>query len=119
MRGVGGGGPADPDGARRDPLDRRRRAADRRRHGVPRMTRVVELPRAADLAAAERAVRAVLPPTPVVEALGMCLKLETMQPTGSFKVRGGVAALAARPADDRVVTASAGNHGLGGAYPAA
>lgn len=83
------------------------------------MTRVVELPGAEDLAAAERAVRAVLAPTPVVEALGMWLKLETMQPTGSFKVRGGVAALAARRAGRRVVTASAGNHGLGVAYAAA
>jgi threonine dehydratase len=82
------------------------------------MTRVVELPGAEDLAAAERAVREVLSPTSVVEALGMWLKLETMQPTGSFKVRGGVAALAARPAGGRVVTASAGNHGLGVAYAA-
>src|SRR5688572_9601457 len=83
------------------------------------MTRVVELPEAEDLAAAERAVREVLFPTPVVEALGMWLKVETVQPTGSFKVRGGLAALAARPSGSRVVTASAGNHGLGVAYAAA
>ena len=83
------------------------------------MTRVVELPGAEDLAAAERAVREVLSRTPVVEALGMWLKVETVQPTGSFKVRGGVAALAARPSGSRVVTASAGNHGLGVAYAAA
>ena len=83
------------------------------------MTRMVALPGAEDLAAAERAVRAVLSPTPVVHALGMWLKLETVQPTGSFKVRGGVAALAARQAGGRVVTASAGNHGLGIAYAAA
>jgi threonine dehydratase len=83
------------------------------------MTRVVELPGAEDLAAAEHAVREVLSPTPVVEALGMWLKVETVQPTGSFKVRGGVAALAARPSGSRVVTASAGNHGLGVAYAAA
>jgi threonine dehydratase len=83
------------------------------------MSRVVELPAPEDLAAAERAVRAVLSPTPVVEALGMWLKLETVQPTGSFKVRGGVAAMAAVPAGRRVVTASAGNHGLGVAFAAA
>jgi threonine dehydratase len=83
------------------------------------MTRVVELPGAEDLAAAVRAVREVLSPTPVVEALGMWLKVETVQPTGSFKVRGGVAALAARPSGAPVVTASAGNHGLGVAYAAA
>ena len=48
-------------------------------------------------------------------------KLETMQPTGSFKVRGGIAAVAAtRRADpDRaVIGSSAGNHGLGLAYAA-
>jgi threonine dehydratase len=83
------------------------------------MSRVVELPTPEDLAAAERVVRAELSPTPVVEALGMWLKLESLQPTGAFKVRGGLAALAALPADRRVVTASAGNHGLGVAYAAA
>jgi threonine dehydratase len=83
------------------------------------MTRVVELPSAGDLDAAERAVRSVLSATPVVQALGMWLKVETVQPTGSFKVRGGLAALAAVPAGRRVVTASAGNHGLGVAYAAA
>ncbi len=41
------------------------------------------------------------------------LKLETMQPTGSFKVRGALAALDRLPAGQRVITASAGNHGLG------
>lgn len=83
------------------------------------MTRVVAMPAASDLAAAERAVRDVLAPTPVVHALGMWLKLETTQPTGSFKVRGGLAALAAAPPGCTVVTASAGNHGLGIAYAAA
>jgi threonine dehydratase len=83
------------------------------------MTRVVAMPAAGDLAAAERAVRGVLAPTPVVQALGMWLKLETVQPTGSFKVRGGLAAMAAAPPGCSVVTASAGNHGLGIAYAAA
>lgn len=47
------------------------------------------------------------------------LKLETLQPTGSFKVRGALAAVAASAAHGRrVVTASAGNHGLGMAYAA-
>ncbi|MFJ2755168.1 threonine/serine dehydratase [Nocardioides sp. NPDC087217] len=47
------------------------------------------------------------------------LKLETLQPTGSFKVRGALAAVAASAVDGRrVVTASAGNHGLGIAYAA-
>jgi threonine dehydratase len=47
------------------------------------------------------------------------LKLETLQPTGSFKVRGGVAALSALGEDTRAVAASAGNHGLGVAWAAA
>lgn len=46
-------------------------------------------------------------------------KLETVQPTGSFKVRGALAACAAYAAEGaRIVTASAGNHGLGIAYAA-
>lgn len=67
-------------------------------------------------------VRAHLAPTPVVALPGypdVLLKLETMQPTGSFKVRGGLAAVAAYGASgDPIVTASAGNHGLGMAYAA-
>ena len=48
-------------------------------------------------------------------------KLESLQPGGSFKVRGAVAAVSAaiaeRP-DVQVVTCSAGNHGLGVAFAA-
>jgi threonine dehydratase len=47
------------------------------------------------------------------------LKLETFQPTGSFKVRGALAAIARLPQDRRAVTASAGNHGLGVAWASA
>lgn len=49
------------------------------------------------------------------------LKLECYQPTGSFKVRGATAAVAQLTPGQRargVVTASAGNHGLGVAYAA-
>jgi threonine dehydratase len=49
------------------------------------------------------------------------LKLECYQPTGSFKVRGASAAIAHLGPDQRacgVITASAGNHGLGVAYAA-
>jgi threonine dehydratase len=49
------------------------------------------------------------------------LKLETLQPTGSFKVRGALVAVARAVALDPetpLVTASAGNHGLGVAYAA-
>jgi threonine dehydratase len=71
-------------------------------------------------------VRRHLAPTPVVAApqLGrnVAVKVETFQPTGSFKVRGGLAAVAATldsTPGREVVGASAGNHGLGLAYAAA
>ncbi|MES1248624.1 MAG: pyridoxal-phosphate dependent enzyme, partial [Actinomycetota bacterium] len=63
------------------------------------------------LAAAER-IRPHLEPTPLVAGL----KLETLNPTGSFKVRGALNALL--QADEPVVTASAGNFGLGVAWAA-
>lgn len=49
------------------------------------------------------------------------LKLETMQPTGSFKIRGAANALLALSPEERrrgVVTASTGNHGRAVAYAA-
>jgi threonine dehydratase len=85
------------------------------------MTRTVAAPTRDDLDAAAAVVAARLAPTPLVPspALGddVYLKLETLQPTGSFKVRGALAALA-RTGDAPVVTASAGNHGLGIAWAA-
>jgi threonine dehydratase len=75
--------------------------------------------------AAWKAVRRFLAVTPVVAApqLGpfVSVKVETVQPTGSFKVRGGLAAVSATHDDEpgrAVVAASAGNHGLGLAYAA-
>jgi threonine dehydratase len=88
--------------------------------------RTVALPQPSHQAAAWEVVRRYLAVTPVVGApqLGprVSLKVETFQPTGSFKVRGGLAAVAATLAADpgrEVVGASAGNHGLGLAYAAA
>jgi threonine dehydratase len=75
--------------------------------------------------AAWKAVRRFLPVTPVVGApqLGpaVSVKVETLQPTGSFKVRGGLAAVSATLEEEpgrAVVASSAGNHGLGLAYAA-
>jgi threonine dehydratase len=75
--------------------------------------------------AAWKAVRRYLAVTPVVETpqlgSGTAAKLETLQPTGSFKVRGGLAAVAATIEAEpgrAVVASSAGNHGLGLAYAA-
>lgn len=84
------------------------------------MVRPVVLPDAGDLAAARTVVAAHLAPTPLIdsELVGGSLKLETLQPTGAFKVRGALAALSRLPAGERAVTASAGNHGLGVAWAA-
>jgi threonine dehydratase len=75
--------------------------------------RTVQAPTLADVEAAVR-----LPPTPLVESDGFALKLESLQPTGSFKVRGALAALTALEPRTHVVTASAGNHGLAVAWAA-
>jgi threonine dehydratase len=76
---------------------------------------------------AQRRLRRFLPPTPVVAApdltrqLGrpVFYKLENLQPTGSFKVRGAFnKILSLRPAVRRrgIVAASTGNHGAAVAY---
>jgi threonine dehydratase len=84
--------------------------------------RLVSPPGEAELAAARDAVSARLARTPLVRAPGLgedvWLKLESLQPTGSFKVRGALSALSALPSSASVVTASAGNHGLGVAWAA-
>ncbi|MGD9989673.1 serine/threonine dehydratase [Pseudonocardia sp.] len=49
----------------------------------------------------------------------LLLKLEHLQRSGSFKMRGATNALLAGERPDRVVTASGGNHGLGVATAAA
>lgn len=90
-----------------------------------RPVRVVREPDERDLLRAKELVARHLSPTPLISSpsLGaqVMLKLETLQPTGSFKVRGALVAVACALADDpstSVVTGSAGNHGLGVAYAA-
>src|SRR3954468_16811367 len=80
--------------------------------------RTVEAPTRDDVLAAAERIRPHLHPTPVVEGDGFALKLESLQPTGSFKVRGALAALTALEPGTHVVTASAGNHGLAVAWAA-
>jgi threonine dehydratase len=80
--------------------------------------RTVEAPTRDDVLAAAERIRPHLRPTPVVESDGFALKLESLQPTGSFKVRGALAALTALEPGTKVVTASAGNHGLAVAWAA-
>ena len=82
--------------------------------------RPVETPTDADVRAARERIRGLVRETPLVESaeLGAQLKLESLQPTGSFKVRGAAAALTALGSGARVVAASAGNHGLSVAWAA-
>lgn len=81
------------------------------------MTRPVPAPTSADLERARAIVRRHLRPTPLIPSgEGGWLKLETMQPTGAFKVRGALAALSSIGDNRRIVTASAGNHALGVAW---
>jgi threonine dehydratase len=71
-------------------------------------------------AAAERA-RPHVQRTPLVPVEGALLKLECLQPTGSFKVRGFFAAALALPADQLgrgLITVSAGNAAQACAYVA-
>lgn len=72
---------------------------------------------------ARRVVAEYLDPTPTVTIFvrgrKVFAKLENLQVTGSFKIRGALAAIDAAHRDDprgAVITASAGNHGLGIAH---
>jgi threonine dehydratase len=85
--------------------------------------RAVRRPTVDDVRAAAATVSPHLPPTPLVrdpdgEHPQLHLKLEVFQPTGSFKVRGALNALSAVEPGRDVVTASAGNAGLGLAWAA-
>ena len=83
-------------------------------------------PGPAHMEAAWKAVRRFLAVTPLLGAPRSWDRrspgqVETVQPTGSFKVRGGLAAVAATLEEEPgrvVVASSAGNHGLGLAYAA-
>ena len=82
-------------------------------------------PAIADVEAAARRIAAHVVRTPLVSSSWLAdltgaevwLKLEAMQPTGSFKIRGATNAIArlreTRPHVSSVTTASAGNHGVG------
>jgi threonine dehydratase len=95
---------------------------------VPEARTFAEL-RAADVLAAAHRLRGVVTRTALRRSPALSeragadvwLKLETEQPTGSFKVRGAFNALASLGDDVRargVVASSAGNHGLGVAWAA-
>jgi len=76
----------------------------------------------ADVFSAERTIRPLLAPSPLLRHPGLCellgcevfVKHENALPTGAFKVRGGFNLVAHLSGDERrrgVVTASTGNHG--------
>ena len=81
-----------------------------------------------DVQRARERLAPFLEPTPLREyptldaaipGLFLRVKHENMQPTGSFKVRNGVATITALTPEQRaagVVAASTGNHGLGLAF---
>src|ERR1700730_9514232 len=84
----------------------------------------------ADVDQAAKDLRSYLSPTPLQYSRAFTdkarchvhLKIESIQPIRAFKVRGALNKLINLPADHRaagVITASAGNHGLGVAYAAA
>jgi len=86
-------------------------------------------PTLADVLKARRAIAPYLPVTPALEFSGLAaalgcravLKCENLNPTGAFKVRGGVNLLASMEPAERargVVAASTGNHGQSVAYAA-
>ncbi len=70
-----------------------------------------------DVLKAAEAVHPFVRRTPVlraeVDGRPLVLKLEHLQRSGSFKLRGAVNALVSGPLPERVLTASGGNHGLG------
>jgi threonine dehydratase len=89
------------------------------------MIRHVALPTSEQLEAARRVVADHLVATPTVtlslRGRPVLAKLESLQITGAFKVRGALAAIDAAHREDprgAVITSSAGNHGLGIAHAA-
>ena len=81
------------------------------------------LPTAADVAAAAARLAPHVRRTPTlraeVDGRPLVLKLEHLQRSGSFKIRGALNALLSGEPPERVVTASGGNHGLAVATAAA
>src|SRR5438105_3849927 len=112
------------------PTGERQRTDTARRRGAGNMTAVKT--RELDATAVHEAAAAIAPhirrtPTEKSDALSglagrdVYLKLENLQKTGSFKIRGALNALMRMGEDRRangVITASAGNHGQGVAFAA-
>jgi len=89
------------------------------------MIRHVTAPTSEQLEAARRVIADHLVPTPTVtlslRGREVLVKLESLQITGAFKIRGALSAIDAALRQDpqgAVITSSAGNHGLGIAHAA-
>src|SRR5437899_2969171 len=98
----------------RRPRQRRRCSRRRRKNSVVTAEDVRE-------AAAGLAGVAVRTPLRFVEPLNAYVKLESLQPTAAFKLRGAYTAIRRMPYDVRrggVITYSSGNHGQAVAYAA-
>ncbi|HEY4025547.1 MAG TPA: pyridoxal-phosphate dependent enzyme [Candidatus Dormibacteraeota bacterium] len=89
----------------------------------------LEIPRFTDVLQARRRLRSHLDPTPLRHYRGLSdltgaetwVKHENFQPTGAFKVRGGINLVSQLSDDERrrgVISASTGNHGQSIAYAA-
>ncbi|SFQ04764.1 hydroxyectoine utilization dehydratase EutB [Salibacterium halotolerans] len=83
-----------------------------------------------DIWTARNRIRQTLPPTPLILSpvlsektrVPVYLKLEQMQPTGAFKLRGAINRITSLPPEEKrrgVITFSTGNHGFATAYAAA
>ena len=81
----------------------------------------MRIPTFLDVLRAKKTVRRHLAPTPLRPAIrrGVFVKHENVQPTGAFKVRGGLTLLAGMAAPRGVVGYSTGNHAQSLAYAAA
>lgn len=87
------------------------------------------VPTLADVYRARNVIQPYLTPTPLLEPVGLAdrlgctvfVKCENLQPTGAFKVRGGITMMSRLSEAERargVVAASTGNHGQSIAYAA-
>ena len=96
---------------------------------IPPAATSLEAPSFADVLRARRVMRAHLDPTPLRPYRGLSaltgaevwVKHENFQPTGAFKVRGGINLVSRLTDDERrrgVIAASTGNHGQSIAYAA-
>jgi threonine dehydratase len=82
----------------------------------------VDVPSREDLVVAAARIGPYIRRTPVLEVgdvLPATLKLDLLQPTGTFKVRGAFSLLLSHPEEERVVAASGGNFALAIAHAAA